>query len=164
LRIERLSSGLPSSKFPLTGDFEKSGDGRLPFGLEAREHRVAQGGVLHQQRVALGDGDVGLAQHHVHVRQQGAEEAPLRFIRPAVAWPRRGRRQAPTAAPKPYQPGSIRRHWDHENTQGWRAGPRWRWSSLREAGRLPMLSAAISDMTVDSRNTARTPAFQTSAR
>jgi len=54
-----------------------------------------------------------------------------------------------TAVPKPYQPGSIRRHCDHENTQGIARKSAIAVVCLREAGREPMLSVAISVMTVD---------------
>ena len=55
-----------------------------------------------------------------------------------------------TAAPKPNQPGSISRHCDHENTQGIARRSSIAVVFLREAGRLPILSSAISLMTVDS--------------
>ena len=55
-----------------------------------------------------------------------------------------------TAEPKPYHPGSIRRHCAQLNTQGMaRRSSIWV-EALREAGRLPMLSLAISPITVDS--------------
>ena len=54
------------------------------------------------------------------------------------------------AAPKPYQPGSISRHCAQLNTQGMARKSSMRVDGLREAGRLPMLSLAISPITVDS--------------
>ena len=57
--------------------------------------------------------------------------------------------QISTALPKPYQPGSISRHCAHENTQGMARRSSISRVFLREAGRLPMFSVAISVMTVD---------------
>jgi hypothetical protein len=56
--------------------------------------------------------------------------------------------QTLTAVPKPYQPGSIRRHCDQLNTQGMARRSSMRWEFLRDAGRLPMLRLAISPMIV----------------
>jgi hypothetical protein len=55
-----------------------------------------------------------------------------------------------TAEPKPYQPGSMMRHWAQLNTHGMARRSSMAVDFLREAGRLPMLSAAISEITVDS--------------
>ena len=57
---------------------------------------------------------------------------------------------ASTAEPNPYQPGSIRRHWAQENTQGIARKVSIARDLLRDAGRLPMFSSAISLITVDS--------------
>ena len=57
--------------------------------------------------------------------------------------------QASTALAKPYQPGSISRHCAQENTQGMARRSSISRVFLREAGRLPMLSVAISLMTVE---------------
>ena len=57
---------------------------------------------------------------------------------------------ASTAAPNPYQPGSISRHCAHENDHGIARSVSIERDWLREAGRLPMLSSAISVITVDS--------------
>ena len=54
-----------------------------------------------------------------------------------------------TAEPKPNQPGSISRHCAQENTQGMARRSEIAVVFLREAGREPMLSVAISVMTVD---------------
>ena len=54
------------------------------------------------------------------------------------------------AVPKPYQPGSIRRHWAQLKTQGIARRSSMLRVFLREAGRLPILSVAISPITVDS--------------
>ena len=54
------------------------------------------------------------------------------------------------AEPNPYHPGSISRHCAHENTHGIARRVSIARDLLREAGRLPMLSSAISWMTVDS--------------
>src|SRR5579863_5744554 len=58
-------------------------------------------------------------------------------------------RYAFTAAPKPYQPGSISRHCAQENTQGIARKSEIAMDFLREAGREPMLSVATSVMTVE---------------
>ena len=55
-----------------------------------------------------------------------------------------------TAEPKPYQPGSMMRHWAQLNTHGMARRSSMAVDFLREAGRLPMFSAAISEITVDS--------------
>ena len=56
---------------------------------------------------------------------------------------------ASTALPKPYQPGSISRHCAQLNTQGMARRSSISRVFLREAGRLPMFSVAISVMTVE---------------
>ncbi len=69
----------------------------------------------------------------------------------AIAPSPRAPSHALTAAPKPYQPGSVRRHCAQLNTQGMArrsSMPRW---LERDAGRLPILRVAISSSTVDSR-------------
>jgi hypothetical protein len=50
--------------------------GPCPFGLDAAEDALAQLGVGNQFGIARGDGEVGLGQHHVHVREQALEERP----------------------------------------------------------------------------------------
>ena len=57
--------------------------------------------------------------------------------------------QVSIALPKPYQPGSIRRHCAQLNTQGIARRSSIARVFLREAGRLPMLSVAISLITVE---------------
>jgi len=88
---------------------------------------------------------MSLLPEHVPVREHGLEERPFgihaaqqgKDLRP-------GAREPPlTAAPKPYQPGSIRRHCDQLNTQGMARKSSMRWEFLREAGRLPMFRLAI---------------------
>ena len=59
--------------------------------------------------------------------------------------------QAFTAAPKPYQPGSITRHCAQLNTQGMARRSSMPCFLERDAGRLPILRVAISSRTVDSR-------------
>src|SRR5215813_12885513 len=56
-----------------------------------------------------------------------------------------------TAAPKPNHPGSINLHWAQLNTHGIARRSSILVEDVREAGRLPMLSVAISPITVDSR-------------
>src|SRR5215469_15957694 len=62
-------------------------------------------------------------------------------------------RCAATALPKPYQPVSNSRHWPHEKPHGMaRRSSILRFfgsCSLRDAGRLPMLSSAISAIGVE---------------
>ena len=55
-----------------------------------------------------------------------------------------------TAEPNPYQPGKVSRHWPQLKPQGMARRSSIAVDFLREAGRLPMLSAAISEITVDS--------------
>ena len=62
----------------LTRDQLQGVQGGRVFGADAREDGVAQGLVLDQFRILAGDGDVALGQHHIHVRQQGREERPIR--------------------------------------------------------------------------------------
>jgi hypothetical protein len=57
--------------------------------------------------------------------------------------------QVSTALAKPYQPGNIKRHCAQLNTQGIARKSSISRVFLREAGRLPMLSVAISLMTVE---------------
>ena len=51
---------------------------------------------------------------------------------------------ASTAEPKPNQPGRVTRLWPHEKLQGMARRSSMRWLALREAGREPMFSWAIS--------------------
>ena len=53
-------------------------------------------------------------------------------------------RNCSTAEPKPYQPGRVSRHWPQLKPQGMARRSSMRWLALREAGREPMLSCAIS--------------------
>ena len=75
LRIER-EERLASSSSLLAGDLEQRPTARLVFGADAPEDRVAQLHVAHQPRVAAGDREVALGEHHVHVRQQ-ARKKPI---------------------------------------------------------------------------------------
>jgi hypothetical protein len=52
--------------------------------------------------------------------------------------------KACTAEPKPNQPGSVSRHWPQLKPQGMARRSSIFWLALREAGREPMLSSAIS--------------------
>jgi hypothetical protein len=56
--------------------------------------------------------------------------------------------KACTAAPKPYQPGSVSRHWPQLKPQGIARRSSIFCEGLREAGRDPMFSSAISRMGV----------------
>src|SRR5579859_580376 len=58
---------------------------------------------------------------------------------------------ASTAEPKPYQPGSIRRHCDQENTQGMARRSSILVDLVRDDGREPIFSVAISASGVDCR-------------
>ena len=53
-------------------------------------------------------------------------------------------RNCSIAEPKPYQPGSVRRHWPQLKPQGTARRSSMLRLGLREAGREPMLSSAIS--------------------
>ena len=61
------------------------------------------------------------------------------------------------AVPAPYQPGSMMRHWVHEKTHGMARRSSMRFEDVRDAGRLPMLSCAISLIGVIARNTSTKP-------
>ena len=97
----------------------------MPLRLDRGEDALAQPRVGHQLGVARGQRQVALGQHHVHVRQQGAEERPLpvHLLQQGQAL-RAGRcsdcrsRNSCTAVPKPYQPGKVRRHWPQLKLQG----------------------------------------------
>ena len=52
----------------------------------------------------------------------------------------------------PYQPGSMMRHCDQENTHGIARRSSMPSEDVRDAGRLPMFSSAISVSGVASRN------------
>src|SRR5258708_30480984 len=81
-----------------------------------------------------------------------AKNGQSRYIACKVARPSPGWEafQALTALPKPYQPGSIRRHGDQLNTHGMARKSSMRRELVREAGRLPIFRLAISPITVDS--------------
>jgi hypothetical protein len=55
------------------------------------------------------------------------------------------------ALPKPHQPGSATRHWPQEKPQGIARRSSMRRPALREAGREPMFSSAISRIGVASK-------------
>ena len=82
-----------------------------------------------------------------------------RHIRARSCVPAAPRRspKARTAAPNPYQPGSITRHCAHENTHGIARRSSMRVEALREAGREPMLSSAISPIGVVARKYSTNP-------
>ena len=65
--------------------------------------------------------------------------------------------QASTALPKPYQPGSISRHCAQLNTQGIARRSSMARVFLRDAGRLPMFSVAISVITADAQKYSSKP-------
>jgi hypothetical protein len=77
-----------------------------------------------------------IARKNGHSRHMRARSA-----RPSAPW---RASYAATAAPKPYQPGSITRHCAQENTHGIARRSSIACDFLREAGREPMLSSAIS--------------------
>ena len=52
--------------------------------------------------------------------------------------------KACTAAPKPNQPGKVSRHWPQLKPQGMARRSSMRCDALRDAGREPMFSSAIS--------------------
>ena len=74
--------------------------------------------------------------HSLEHRLQGGDALASRRAPSAI--------QSPMAEPKPYQPGSSRRHWPHEKPQGIARRSSMRRVDLREAGREPRLSSAIS--------------------
>src|SRR5262245_65939934 len=75
-----------------------------------------------------------------------------RYIAFRIVIPSLGRAfsHALTAAPKPYQPGSINRHWVQLNTQGIARRSSILFEYVREAGRLTVLSLAILQIVVAS--------------
>ena len=73
--------------------------------------------------------------------------SPSRSSRDAPGAPR----NASTAEPKPYQPGSATRHWPQLNDQGIARRSSIARVDLRDAGREPMLSSAISRIGVVSK-------------
>src|SRR6266566_7275684 len=62
-----------------------------------------------------------------------------------------------TAAPKPYHPGSMSRHWAQLKTQGIALRSPIFLVFVRDAGRLPMFSVEISVMTVDAQKYSSKP-------
>ncbi len=102
--------------------------------------------VGHQLGVARGDREVGLGEHHRHVRQHAAEERPAGVH---LAQQRESVRMLARATRRPRcrsrtSPGSMSRHWPQLNTQGIARRSSMRVDAVRDAGRLPMLSSAIS--------------------
>ena len=77
--------------------------------------------------------------------------------RPAVRPAACAARNASTAVPNPYHPGSISRHWPQLNTQGIARRSSIRVDAVRDAGRLPMLSPAISAIGVAARKYSTNP-------
>jgi len=65
--------------------------------------------------------------------------------------PASGPSQASIAVPKPAQPGSATRHWPQEKPHGIARRSSMRRPDLREAGREPMFSSAISRIGVASK-------------
>ncbi len=77
-------------------------------------------------------------------------QSSARSANAARSWPA-------AADPKPYQPGSITRACDHENTHGIARRSSMRSERVREAGRLPMFKEEISLIGVDSRKKVAKP-------
>src|SRR5262249_58944182 len=80
-----------------------------------------------------------------------SKKGQSRYIALSTLMPSVGRffSHALTAAPKPYHPGSINLHWAQLNTHGIARRSSILVEDVRDAGRLPMLSLAISPITVD---------------
>ena len=90
-----------------------------------------------------------------------------RYMACSIAMPSSGcaASQALTAVPKPYQPGSIRRHCAQLNTQGIARRSSMLRVCLREAGRLPMFSVGdLGDRPWTPRSSARSPASRRPGR
>ena len=151
MRSERASSGLPSSsaRWPMIAS---SASREACHSARIRWNTASRSGVRHQRGVARGNRQAALGQHHVHVRQQRPEERPLACIARSTDKPSPGcaASHVLTAVPKPYQPGSISRHCAQLNTHGIARRASMLRVCVREAGRLPMFSVAISPITVDS--------------
>ena len=62
-----------------------------------------------------------------------------------------------SAVPVPYQPGSMIRGLAHENTHGMARRSSMRAEAVRDDGRLPMFSSAISVIGVAARNQSTKP-------
>ena len=150
-QLERVTQHrVVGEQFVLFLDGQQVLAGQIPFGPDAAEDAFAQLGIGDQFGVARGDGEVGLGQHHVHVGEQVRKNGQDFSMRRSVPGrPDALRQITSTAEPKPYQPGSIRRHCAQLKTQGMARRSSMRSEALREAGRLPMLSEAISETTVD---------------
>ena len=73
------------------------------------------------------------------------------LARPAAGPSGCAARKASTAVPNPYHPGSISRHWPQLKTQGIARRSSMRVDAVRDAGRLPRLSCAISAIGVAAR-------------
>ena len=106
---------------------QQHGNRGLPLLAQAREDLLPQRRVLDQLGVARGDGDVALGQHHVHVRQQRAEERPLRAISRSIAMP--GSPRSAWNASKPpsrsrTSPAASAGIAPSRTPRGWRADPR----------------------------------------
>src|SRR6267378_6715589 len=72
--------------------------------------------------------------------------------------------QLSAAVPKPYHPGSIRRHWLQLNTHGIARRSSIDCELFRDAGRLPIFRSAISAIGVEARKYSTKPGALTSAR
>ena len=79
------------------------------------------------------------------VRKNGQSACIARRRSSPSGWAARKRS---TAVPKPNQPGSVMRLWPQEKLQGMARRSSIRRFALREAGREPMVSSAISEMGV----------------
>ena len=152
----RASVGLSSSSVAWPVMARTCRTDALVLGGDAAEDRVAHRGVGDELGVARRDREIGLGEHHRHVRQHAAEERPALVHlgeqrEPAGAPAACAARNASTAVPKPYHPGSISRHWPQLNTHGIARRSSIRVDAVRDAGRLPMLSSAISAIGVAAR-------------
>ena len=149
---DRASSGLPCSSRSWPVIASNASIEALPFAANAREDLPRSSSSSTSRRSArrwrCRSWPAPCPCWTAAVRKNGHS----RYISRSSARPVAGSfaSQASTAAPKPYQPGSISRHCAQLNTQGIARRSSIRRDVVREAGRLPMFSVAISLIGVDS--------------
>ena len=99
------------------------------------------------------NGEVGLGQDHVDIGQQDAEEWPFRFMRRSSIDPLVGfmLQKLCDRGAKAKPAGKATRAWPQEKLQGIARKSSIRREGLREAGREPIFSEAISAIGVEAK-------------
>jgi hypothetical protein len=142
-----------------SGDAEKRRHGGIEFAADAREDGVGGHRVVEEVLVAGGHRKVGLGKEHLEVGEQRAEERPLaphrrELLAPQGAAPREeGVHGGAEAEPSGQHDAALR---PGENPRN-RAQVLDRLRGLRDAGREPMLSSAISRIGVVARKYSTKP-------